>query len=206
VVLALAIVAMSILAAAMAWRASVADDAAGGSTQLAEQNLLQQQQLTASDQSIVLNDIAVFGPYAEDQNLASLLQHDASRAAPGQARALAVRAEQDRELAQREGALFEVAQPSVAHGVVTFNATYARRAVLLRDADLLDLQPPSTLRSTSDHQETKGLRLTGLAVLFVAALVFFTFAQLTGAAISSVFALSGTVAALIAIVLFVSIG
>lgn len=205
VMLALAIVVMSILAATMAWRASVADDAAGGSTQLAEENLLQQQELTASDESLVLHDIRVFGTYEEYANLAHLLRRDAARAPAGQARALALRAEQNLELAQRAGALFDVAGPSVAHGMATFDATYARRAALLRDANLLDLQAPSTLRATADQQETTGLRLTGLAVLFVAALVFFTFAQLSGASISSLFAVSGTVVAVIAIVLFISV-
>lgn len=203
--LALAIVVMSILAATMTWRASVADDSAGGATQLAEQNLLQQQQLTASDEAIVLHDVAVFGTYAEDEDLARLLQRDAARAPAGRARALAVRAEQDLELGQREGALFEVAEPSVAHGMLTFDAAYARRAVRLRDAALLDLEPPRTLRAKAGQQEREGLRLTGLAVLFVAALVLFTFAQLTGASIASLFALSGTAVALIAIVLFISI-
>jgi hypothetical protein len=204
-VLALAIVVMSILAATMAWRASVADDAAGGSTQLAEQNLLQQQELTASDESLVLHDITVFGTYEEHENLGRLLKRDAARAPAGQARALGLRAQQELGLAQRDAALFEVAQPSVAKGMVTFDAAYARRAAVLRDADLLALQAPSTLRSKADQQETKGLRLTGLAVLFVAALVFFTFAQLSGASISSLFAVSGAVVAVVAIVLFVSI-
>lgn len=205
VVLALAIVLMSILAATMAWRASVADDAAGGSNDVAEQNLLQQQELTASDESVVLHDITVFGAYEEDADLARLLQRDAAKAPAAQARALSVRAQQELELAQRESALFEIAAPSVAHGMVTFDAAYARRAARLRDSDLLDLQAPTALRATADEQETMGLRLTGLAVLFVAALVLFTFAQLTGASISSLFALSGTAVALITILLFISI-
>lgn len=205
VVLALAIVIMSILAATMAWRASVADDASGGFNQLAEQNLLQQQQLTASDESIILHDIAVFGTYERYENLATLLQRDAARAPAGQARTLALRAQQDLDLAQQQGALFEVGGPSVVHGMVTFDVAFARRAARLRDTDLLDLQAPSTLRTDAGRQATKSLRLTGLAVLFVAALVLFTFAQLTGASVSSLFALSGTAVALIAIGLFISI-
>jgi hypothetical protein len=206
VVLALAIVVMSILAATMAWRASVADDAAGGSSQLAEQNLLQQQELTASDEAVVLHDIAIFGTYEEYENLGNLLQRAAARAPAAQASALAVRAEQDLEFAQREDALFEVYLPTVTNGIASFDASYARRATLLRDSDLLNLQAPSALRADAAAQERNGLRLTGLAVLFVAALVLFTFAQLTGASISSLFALSGAMVAVVAIVLFISIG
>ena len=206
VALALAIVVVSILAATMAWRASVADDAASESTLRAEQNLLQRQELRASDESIVLHDIAVFGTYEENENLARLLRRSAARVPGREARALALRAQQDLQLAQQESALFEVALPSDAHGTVTFDAAYARRAARLRDANLLDLEAPSTLRSKAGREETKGLRLTGLAVLFVAALVFFTFAQLIGASISSLLAVSGTLVAVTAIVLFISIG
>lgn len=208
---ALAIVLVSILAATMVWRASVADDAAGSKTQLAAENLLQQQELTAADRQYVLHDISVFNRYEEDCNLARALSRDAAVAPAGQARSLTIQAQRELELARSELPLYENVGGSLTvppsgdcgSGIVSFDAGSANDLVLASDNALLDLQAPSQLRAQAHSEETKELRLTGLAVLFVAALVLFTFAEVTTAAVvSGVFAVSAAVVALTAAVLF----
>lgn len=200
---ALGIVIVSIFAAAMAWRASVADDGAGSKEQLAEQNLLQQQELTATDEASVFHDLSLFGRYEEHVNLAVALERDAAHAAPATARALSVRAQQERQLAQSEQALFEGPLPTTRRdGSVSYDAAYARSQAQLRDVELLDLQAPEQLRAQAATLHEKGVRLTGLAVLFVAALVLLTFAELSGPAVARLFALSGAGVAVTAVVLF----
>ncbi|HWF52577.1 MAG TPA: hypothetical protein VG294_18185 [Solirubrobacteraceae bacterium] len=204
---ALGIVIVSIFAAAMAWRASVADDGAGSKEQLAEQNLLQQQELTATDEASVFHDLSLFGRYEEHVNLAVALERDAAQATPAAtARALSVRAQQERQLAHSEQALFEGPLPTTRRdGSVSYDAAYARSQAQLRDVELLDLQPPEQLRAQASTLHEKGVRLTGLAVLFVAALVLLTFAELSGPAVARLFAFSGGGVAVAAAVLFLLI-
>jgi hypothetical protein len=201
---ALGIVAVSILAAAMAWRASAANDAASAKEQLATENVFQQQELMASDESAVIHDIGLFDRYEEHQNLALALQRDAGHASGSQARALAVQVQQARGLARDERPLFEGPLPTDrADGSVTYDAAYARSQASLRDFELADLKPPSQLRAQAAIEHERGVRLTGLAVLFVAALVLLTFAELGSPVAARLFAVSGAVVALTAAVLFV---
>jgi hypothetical protein len=200
---ALGIVIVSILAAAMAWRASVADEASGSKEQLAEQNYLQQQELTATDEAEVFHDLGLFDRYEENVDLAVALQRDAEHARPAAARALSVRAQQELQLAQSEQPLFEGPLPTTRRdGTVTYDAAYARSQARLRDVELLDLQPPGQLRAQAGALREKGVHLTGLAVLFVAALVLLTFAELSGPAVARLFAFSGAGVAVTALVLF----
>ncbi|MDQ6775336.1 MAG: hypothetical protein M3071_03740 [Actinomycetota bacterium] len=200
---ALGIVIVSILAATMAWRASVADEASGTKEQLAEQNLLQQQELTATDEAAVIHDLGLFDRYEEHVNLAAALQHDAARATPAVARALSVRAQQELQLARSEQSLFEGPLPTTRRdGSVTYDAAYARSQARVRDIELLDLQPPEQLRTQASTLHEKGVHLTGLAVLFVAALVLLTFAELSGSAVARLFAFSGVGVAVTALILF----
>jgi hypothetical protein len=201
---ALGIVAVSILAAAMAWRASAANDAAGAKEQLATENVFQQQELMASDESAVIHDIGLFDRYEEHENLALALQRDAAHASGSQARALAIQVQQARGLARDEEPLFEGPLPTArADGSVTYDAGYARSQARLRDFELADLKPPSQLRAQAAIEHERGVRLTGLAVLFVAALVLLTFAELGSPVAARLFAVSGAVVALTAAVLFV---
>jgi hypothetical protein len=200
---ALGIVIVSILAAAMAWRASVADEASGSKEQLAEQNFLQQQELTATDEAEVFHDLGLFDRYEENVDLAVALQRDAASARPAAARALSVRAQQELQLAQSEEPLFEGPLPTTRRdGTVTYDAAYARSQARLRDVELLDLQPPEQLRAQAGALREKGVHLTGLAVLFVAALVLLTFAELSGPAVARLFAFSGAGVAVTALILF----
>jgi hypothetical protein len=88
-------------------------------------------------------------------------------------------------------------------GSVTYAAAYARSQASLRDFELADLKPPSQLRAQAAVEHERGVRLTGLAVLFVAALVLLTFAELGSPVAARLFAVSGAVVALAAAVLFV---
>jgi hypothetical protein len=201
---ALGIVAVSILTAAMAWRASAADETAGAKEQLATENVFQQQELMASDESSVIHDIGLFDRYEEHLNLARALQRDAAHASGSAARALAVQVQEARGLARDEQPLFEGPLPTTRpDGSVTFDAAYARSQARLRDFELADLKSPSQLRAQAGVEHERGVRLTGLAVLFVAALVLLTFAELGSPVAARLFAVSGAAVAFTAVVLFV---
>jgi len=201
---ALGIVAVSILTAAMAWRASAADETAGAKEQLATENVFQQQELMASDESSVIHDIGLFDRYEEHLNLARALQRDAAHASGSAARALAVQVQEARGLARDEQPLFEGPLPTTRpDGSVTFDAAYARSQARLRDFELADLRSPSQLRAQAGVEHERGVRLTGLAVLFVAALVLLTFAELGSPVAARLFAVSGAAVAFTAVVLFV---
>jgi hypothetical protein len=203
---ALGIVLVSILAALMAWRASVADEASDATRVHAEQNRLAQQQLTAGDETAVFHDLQLFDRYGEHANLAHTLAADARRAPPRSARALLVRAQGERDAAASQVPLFEGVVPGTRRdGTARFDAGYARSQRRLRDVELLDLEPPDKLQAHAESQHERGVRLTGLAALFVAALVLLTFAELTRAALARIFVVSGAAVAILAIVLFIGV-
>ena len=70
------------------------------------------------------------------------------------------------------------------------------------DVELLDLRPPEELIAHAEAQHRRGVRLTGLAALFVAALVLLTCAELTRGVNTRFFALGGAAVAVSALVLF----
>src|SRR4051794_29654035 len=132
------IVIVSILAAVMAWRASVADESADATRVHAEQNRLAQQQLIASDETTVLHDLQLYERYAEQVDLARALERD------GQV----VRAQAQREAAAGQRALFEGTLPERRRdGSASFDAAYARSQQRLRDVELLNLHPPEELEA-----------------------------------------------------------
>jgi hypothetical protein len=186
-------VIVSILAAIMAWRASVADESADATRVHAEQARLAQQQLIASDETAVLHDLQLYERYAEHVDLARALERD------GQL----VRAQAEREAAAGQRALFEGTLPEIRRdGTASFDAAYARSQQRLRDVELLNLHPPEELEEHAEADHRRGVRLTGLAALFVAALVLLTFAELTSAALARLFAFSGAAVVVVALVLF----
>lgn len=203
-VTAFAIVVVSILAAVMAWRASLADEHADTTRVHAEQNRLAEQQLTAGDETAVLHDLQLFGTFEEHTDLALALERDARKAAsPAAARALLVRAQDERNAAASQVPLFGNTLPGTRRdGTAQFDAGYAREQQHLRDVELLDLRPPEELLAHAEDQHRRGVRLTGLAALFVAALVLLTCAELTRGALTRFFALGGAGVVVAALVLF----
>jgi hypothetical protein len=202
---AIAIVVVSILAAVMAWRASVAADAAGTKEQLSEQNLLQQQELEAADEGSVIHDLGLFDRYEQHIDLAAALEHDARAAGAGAGTALAVQAQRELTLAREEQPQFEGPLPTThADGTVSFDVAYSRRQLRLRDVDLLDLESPRELAQLAKEQHTEAVHLTGLAVLFVGALVLLTFAGLSRRVVARVVAPAGVAVAVLAVVLFLA--
>ena len=193
-VTAVAIVIVSILAAVMAWRASVADESADATRVHAEQNRLAQQQLIASDETTVLHDLQLYERYAEHTDLARALEHD------GQF----VRAQAEREAAASQRPLFEGTFPEIRHdGTASFDAAYARSQARLRDFELLNLHPPAKLEARAEADHRRGVKLTGLAAMFVAAVVLLTFAEISRGGAARLFAAAGGVVAVAALVLFV---
>ena len=193
-VTAVGIVLVSILAALMAWRASVADESADATRVHAEQNRLAQQQLIASDETMVLHDLQLYERYAEHADLARALEHDG----------LLVRAQAERAAAASQRPLFEGTFPAIRRdGTASFDAGYARSQARLRDFELLNLHPPEKLEARAEAEHHRGVKLTGLAALFVAAVVLLTFAEISSGAMARLFAVCGGVVALVGLVLFV---
>ncbi len=73
----LAIVLVSVCAAIVGWRASLADESATHYEELSRQDLIQQQQLLVQDNSSVDSDVDTFGQFTQDSLLAHSLLHDA---------------------------------------------------------------------------------------------------------------------------------
>ena len=193
-VTAVAIVIVSILAAVMAWRASVANESADATRVHAEQNRLAQQQLIASDETTVLHDLQLYERYAEHADLARALERDG----------MLVRAQAERAVAASQRPLFEGTFPEIRRdGTASFDAAYARSQARLRDFELLNLHPPEKLEARADSDHHQGVQLTGLAALFVAAVVLLTFAEISSGALASFFAVCGGAVALVALVLFI---
>lgn len=201
-----AIVIVSILAALMAWRASVAGEEAGAKRQEAQQNRLAQQQLTASEETAVAHDIDVYGSYAQRIDLARALERQARRRPAAQAASLLARAQSERRLADSQLPLFDQVAPTVRRdGSAAFDSAYALRQERLRDDERLDLAAPAELRAEAAAQHERGVHLTGLAALFVASLVLLTFAELSGRRAGRLFAASGAGVAVAALLLFATV-
>src|SRR5436305_11476442 len=66
----LAIVLVSVCAAIVGWRASLADESATHLEELSRQDLVQQQQLLIQDNDSVDTDIRTFGQFAQNSHLA----------------------------------------------------------------------------------------------------------------------------------------
>ena len=145
---ALAIVVVSILAAVMAWRASVADESADATRVHAEQNRLAQQQLIAGEEASVLHNLQLYEGYAEHFDLARSLERDG----------LVVRAQAEREAAASQVPLFEGSLPERRDGTAFFDARFARSAARNRDVELADIHPPAELEEHAEAQHQRGVR------------------------------------------------
>lgn len=203
---ALGIVLMSILAAIMAWRASVWDERSANTDELSRQDIVQQQQIEASHSETVNQDLRVFGRYEENSLLARELERDARGmrgADPLLAQQLTIEAQGLRAQAKSLRPFFRASQPlDNDDGTVYFDPAFARQVLRQDDPELESLKP-NELREQAKDAHVKAVRLTGLAALFIAALFFLTLAEATRQGMSRGFALTGVIVASIALILFV---
>jgi hypothetical protein len=98
----------------------------------------------------------------------------ASRPAPGGSAGATGR---ERTATEQAGNNFEVQSPALgANGTISYDPASAYRSAVATDAELGGLHPAAALRA-SNSESDQAVNMTGVAALFVAALVLFTLAQ-----------------------------
>jgi hypothetical protein len=201
---ALGIVVVSVLGAVVAWRASVWSGRAGGFDQQTLSDSIDQQHDRAVVRSQLQADERLVATYGEHLSAARTLQRT-SRAPglDGAARAPLTAAVQDeRSLANTDRRFFLLGYPvRDSADRVTLNTSSARDQLAESNSRLRPKEQSSLARSAHVH----AVRLTFVSTLFVAALFFFTLAQLTRRNVRHLFAWSGAGTALIALVLFIAV-
>lgn len=195
-----AIVLVSLGAAAMAWQASVAEERATHKDVLSRQDLVREQQIDLEKVQEVDSHLRVFGEFERSRLLAGLLQRDSARIGGAAGRRLANEAQANWAVSDSL-ALQLVGAPGIGSRA-PFDVRAALRATKTGDRALSSLEP-NRLRASARHQRTLALNLAGLLVVFIVALVFVTAAAVSRSALSYLFAGSGGVAALVATVLFI---
>lgn len=213
----LAIVFVSVCAAIVGWRASLADESATHYEDLSRQDLIQQQQQLVLDNSSVDSDIQTFGQFAQDSVLAHSLLHDAGTI--GGAVGDQLRVEGDAYLTvalslgkqiQNISYAFDPSNPT-ANPSLYSDGTYRPgfpydAAAGLASAENSDLQlhglEPEPLLRKAESQHNRGVDFTGIAALFIGVLVLLTLGAVVGGPQKVWFAGSGAALGTTALVLF----
>ena len=199
------IAAVSILGAVVVWRASVESSNASDLTQQGTQQLILQQQTRGSIEAGVARDFRLYALFQEHvlnwrQMLAQADQAtDPSLAADlrSQARSELSQARHIRPLMQN----FDRPSFGDESGVVPFDPAQQVRALSDANLELTGLHPGVTFAAASDAH-ARALHLVGIAVLFAAALLFLTLAQVARKGTRGIFAAAGVVVMVAATVLF----
>jgi hypothetical protein len=195
-----AIVAVSVGAAAMGWQASVADERATHHDVVSRQDLVRLSQIKLQKLQGVDAELRTYGDYERSALLAGEQARDAAAVTGAESRRLWADASVNAGLAL---SLFE--QLRLAGHRPGSPRPYDVQAALVQaetgDADLSSVEP-NALRVEARDQRNRSLHMTGLAVLYVAALVFFTLAAVTGGRRARSFAVLGAIVALTAVAAF----
>lgn len=204
-----AIVAVSLGAAVMGWQGSVADERATHKDEVSRQDLVRLAQLKLNNVQTVDADIRVFGEVEQHNLQARELRRDARRVSGPQRLRLAAEAGRERAVAR------SLAQNLLRYSNVGPQLSPDRRALAGRPYDVrsalalaesgneeMASLEPNPLRAAAKRERAKGLHLTGLAVLFIVGLVFFTLAAVNRGGRAQMFASLGATAAVAALILF----
>lgn len=195
-----AIVAVSVGAAAMGWQASIADERATHHDVVSRQDLVRLSQIKLQQLQGVDAELRTYGDYERSWLLALEQARDASVSTGAEGRRLAAAARVNAGLAL---SLFD--QLRLAGDEPGSRRPYDVQAALVQaetgDADLASVEP-NALRVEAREQRNRSLRMTGLAVLYVAGLVFFTLAAVTGGRRARTFAVLGVLLAVAAMAAF----
>ena len=200
---AFAIVLVSILAAGMAWRASVWSERSANTDEITRQDIVQREQILAGQAETINQDIRAFNSFEEATLLAQELERDARKLSGRERLELELEAGSQRAEAKSLRRFFAASAPVVdpESGRVSYDPAFTRRLLLAYSPDLEVLRPEE-LREEARLANIKSVRLTGLAALFVAALLFLTLAEVTRRSISGWFAGAGGATATAALVLY----
>jgi hypothetical protein len=195
-----AIVAVSVGAAAMGWQASVADERATHHDVVSRQDLVRLSQIKLQKLQGVDAELRTYGDYERSWLLALEQARDAAAATGAERRRLSTDARIDAGLAR---SLYK--QLRLAGDAPGSRRPYDVQSALVQaetgDADLSSVEP-NTLRVEARDQRDRSLHMTGLAVLYVAGLVFFTLAAVTGGGRARTFAVLGALLAVFAVAAF----
>lgn len=200
--IALGIVVVSILAAVMAWQSSVWGERSGNTDELTRQDQVQLERILTSQNGAINQDIRVFNSFEEATLLAQELDQDARKLRGQASLDLQLEAGAQRAEAKSQRRFFESSAPRVDdNGDVVYDPAFTERLLRANNPELEVLRPDE-LRAEAREAGVKSVRLTGLAALFVAALLFLTLAEVTRRSISRVFAAAGVATSVIALLLF----
>ena len=201
--LALGIVIVSILAAIMAWQSSVWGERSGNTDELTRQDQVELERILTEQDGAINQDIRVFNNFEEASLLAQELDRDAKKLKGQQALDLMLEAGSQRAEAKSQRRFFRSSDPTVdANGDVRYDAAFTERLLRAYSPELEVLRPDE-LREDARVAGVKSVRLTGLAALLVAALLFLTLAEvLTRRSMTRVFAGAGAATAVIAVGLY----
>jgi hypothetical protein len=194
----LAIAVVSVLAAVMGWRASLADESATHTEELSRQALVQQQQLLVQDNDAINSDLRTFGQFSQYSLLAHSALQDAGRVGGGAGDQLRAEGQADLGIARYMGKqihflnyAFDPSSPG-GNGVLHSDGTYLPGHPYAADLALdvarnfdvpLHGLAPEQLHAKADAERTHGVDLTGIAALFVGVMVLLTLgAVVTGPA------------------------
>jgi hypothetical protein len=190
----LTIVLVSVLAAVMGWRASLADESATHTEELSRQDLVHQQLLRIQDYDSVDNDLRTYGDFAQYSALAHSLLHDAGSVGGQAGEQLVTEGQADlgiarylgKQLNPLLGYAFDPSNPTSnpnlrSDGTLApnhaYNAALALQVAENSNVELHGLEPEK-LHEQAEAERTTGLRLTGIAALFVSVIVLLTIAAL----------------------------
>lgn len=198
------IVIVSILAATMAWRASVWSERSANTDELSRQDVVLREQLLSSQAEAINQDVRVFGVFEEATLLSQELLRSARQAPSAEEKQrLRLEAGSKRAEAKAQRRFFTASQPVVDANTKQVNYDPGFAARILRAYDVeLEVLRPDALREDARVAHIKAVRLTGLAALFVAALLFLTLAEVTRQGVSRWFATAGVATATVALALF----
>lgn len=195
-----AIVAVSVGAAAMGWQASVADERAAHHDVVSRQDLVRLSQIKLQKLQTVDAELRTYGEYERYALLAREQARDALTATGSERRRLWAAARVNDAVAQSLSGQLRLAGHAPGS-----RRPYDVQVALARaesgDSDLSSVEP-NARRAEARDQRSRSLHMTGLAVLYVAGLVFFTLAAVTAGRRARTFAALGATFAVAAFAAF----
>jgi hypothetical protein len=216
----LGIVLVSVLAAVMGWRASLADERSAHSEELARQDLVQQQQSLVQDNHAIDADVQTFGQFAQYSALAHSLRLDAAKIGGRVGDQLLSEAQADLGIARYLGKrivhqnyAFDPSNPT-GNPALRSDGTYQpghpyRAALALDVAENADTAlhglAPEQLHATAESEHARGVDFTGVAALFVSVMVLLTLGAVAKGQAKLWLAGSGAVLGVVGLVLFATV-
>jgi hypothetical protein len=186
----LLITVVSILGAIAAWRASVVSGNAGGLDQQATQERVRQQQIEGEIHAQVDQDLRLFPRYLSHLSTWGVLKEKAAQEQSGNPQlADDLRGDAQEELALAR-TIYQALSVKPLFGQTNYDEKFSLDYLRQYNLDLVGLAPEETAVLAEEERE-RGVRMVGIAALFIASLFFLTLAQVGRRTIRQVFGLAG---------------